>query len=574
MGKLFDAATSEDALYKAWLTIRSNGLASSSFDTRSAVETFDQATSKNIRAMCRLLHKDEFKFDPQTGVTKKKASGSVRGIVMASVRNRVVERSLLNTLQSRVPFVRQVIERPTSVGGVPDRSVPHGLKLIRDAFNEGNLFFARSDIRGFFDNVPRLSVIDKLIPHLEDAKLISLLKQATAVTLANEKFLKEDRKAFPTDEQGVAQGSPLSPLFGNLLLDEFDNELNRRGITCVRFIDDFILLGAKESHVRLAFEAARTLLLKYKLECHDPYSGKVEPDKGSRGHAANGFVFLGYDIRPGLFQPSEKSRKKFLLAINTQLGIGRRSIVSVRRSKNSWDAEQRYAQTLVGVDRVIRGWGNAFAYSNAHGLFCDIDRQIDSKLDAFRNWFRRQSENADPKERRRIGGVGLLEDVQPKNLDDAPFRFGSMSRFRDARTTVSISTDGAAISSKRRRDPGPAGWGFVVHATGEKRSASVERATNNEMELRAVYEALVFVPVGGSVKIYTDSRYVEQTINAGGLVKYHSELWKAVRSEIDKRRVKVIWVRGHAGDQFNIEADALANAAAQHAKEARSKSAM
>jgi len=69
---------------------------------------------------------------------------------MASVNNRVVERSLLDTLQMHVPFIKSVISVRTSVGGVPERSVPHGLKIIDDAIREGYSNFVRSDISGVF----------------------------------------------------------------------------------------------------------------------------------------------------------------------------------------------------------------------------------------------------------------------------------------------------------------------------------------------------------------------------------------------------------------------------------------
>ena len=65
---------------------------------------------------------------------------------MASVHNRIVERALLDTLQQKVEVARQVGRQSTSFGGVPDRSVPHALKFLHDAFVGGHGFFVRSDI--------------------------------------------------------------------------------------------------------------------------------------------------------------------------------------------------------------------------------------------------------------------------------------------------------------------------------------------------------------------------------------------------------------------------------------------
>jgi retron-type reverse transcriptase len=156
MGKYFQQATTQGALKAAWSRIRRNGQASPSLETRSQVARFDQDVDRNIRRLQSKLHSGQFEFDPQRGVLKHKASGSgKRGIVMASVQNRIVERALLDCLQGRSSYVRQVLEVPTSIGGVPHRSVPHGLAEIQKAFDDGMLWFARSDITGFFDNIPR-----------------------------------------------------------------------------------------------------------------------------------------------------------------------------------------------------------------------------------------------------------------------------------------------------------------------------------------------------------------------------------------------------------------------------------
>lgn len=102
---------------------------------------FDRSANRNIRRMQRRIRDGNFHFDPQKGVLKGKSSGGNREIVLASVHNRIVERAWLDTLQSRSEFVRGVNALPTSVGGVPQRSVPHGLALIDAAFRSGQKFF-------------------------------------------------------------------------------------------------------------------------------------------------------------------------------------------------------------------------------------------------------------------------------------------------------------------------------------------------------------------------------------------------------------------------------------------------
>jgi ribonuclease HI len=395
-----------------------------------------------------------------------------------------------------------------------------------------------------------------------------VLDAATTVVLANEATLGENRKIFPIDDQGVAQGSPLSPLFGNILLHDFDLKLNDRGITCVRFIDDFVLLGECESDVTHAFNSARELLKKFELRCHDPFLRNANIEKASHGSVDEGFVFLGYDIRPGLFQPSKLARQKLEQQINKHLQIGRWAISEVKKAGDSFESRQRYVQTFASIDRVMRGWGDAFAYGNSSSTMEDLDRRIDAKLDEFRGWFSKQVRDADWKTRRRLGGICLLSDIPSKSLDDVPFALEAGKRFVKSSNTVTISTDGSILSlgKHRGKNQGPGGWGFVVHETGEKVGGYDTSSTNNRMELKAVIEAIKHIPPNRSILIRTDSQYVTDAISGQTTIKSNSDLWKEYEEIKTMRRIKVVWVKGHAGDPHNEAADQIASQQAILAK--------
>ena len=155
MGRLFDEATKQRTLFKAWQKIKSNGRCSSADETREAIEEFDKNSLSNIRQIQKQLRSGKFRFDPQHGVTIKKSSGGKRGMRHGICpKPDDVERALnLDTLQGKSDFLKSVNTQPTSVGGVPNRSVPHGLQLIDAAFRDGKVHFVRSDISGFFDGM-------------------------------------------------------------------------------------------------------------------------------------------------------------------------------------------------------------------------------------------------------------------------------------------------------------------------------------------------------------------------------------------------------------------------------------
>ena len=487
---------------------------------------------------------------------------------MASVHNRIVERAWLDALQSKSKLVQDVITYPTSVGGVPERSVPHGLKLIKEAFDAGNNYFVRSDISGFFDSIARKAVIEKISSDVNDERFVTTLLAATTVTLANEAALGEDRNVFPTDAQGVAQGSPLSPLFGNILLHEFDKRFNDRGVICVRFIDDFLLMSDQQRRVNKAFESAKKFLGDLGLKCHDPFAKNADQTKTQHGATEAGFIFLGYDIRPGLFQPSEKARKKLENTIDARINTAKKNILDLKSERGESDDTLRYSQTLSGIDRVIRGWGNAFSYGNTPSTIEQLDIAIDTRLNSFRNWFADQIRDQDWKTKRRMGGVCLLSDIKTKSFDEVPFKLTSSGRFVKSAKTITISTDGSVITKGKRlgRDRGIGGWAFVVHETGQEISGSCLDTTNNQMELMAVIEAIKNAPIENSLRIRTDSQYVAGIINQGNLVRTNPALWKEYHSLAQSRRIKVEWVKGHSGDRFNERADVLANQKAKLAQ--------
>ncbi|MEZ5823588.1 MAG: group II intron maturase-specific domain-containing protein [Geminicoccaceae bacterium] len=129
---------------------------------------------------------------------------------------------------------------------------------------------------------------------------------------------------------------------------------------------------------------------------------------------------------------------------------------------NGANAGQYYAQTLAHVDRVVRGWGNSFAYGNAPNTLSTLDEKIDEKLLRFEKWYRKCISGIDSKAKRRASGVGLLGDLKEKSLSDLPFQLEATRRYRRTKNTIFASTDGSVFRSKSRdRGKGPGGWAVV-----------------------------------------------------------------------------------------------------------------
>ena len=137
---------------------------------------------------------------------------------------------------------------------------------------------------------------------------------------------------------------------------------------------------------------------------------------------------------------------------------------------------------------------------------------------------------------------------------------------------IKIYTDGSCL-----KNPGNGGWAAIIFINNEKIviSGNKKKTTNNQMELLAAIEALKKIPERQKLQIYTDSRYGTQGItewiekwiqnnwktSSKQKVK-NVDLWKELNEISKKHKIEWHWVKAHAGDAFNEEADELAKKAA------------
>ena len=135
---------------------------------------------------------------------------------------------------------------------------------------------------------------------------------------------------------------------------------------------------------------------------------------------------------------------------------------------------------------------------------------------------------------------------------------------------IEIYTDGSCDPN-----PGPGGWAAIILDGTEKivLSGYSASSTNNRMELMAALEALKVLDGSKPVKIYTDSQYLQKGVEEwlsnwearswkrkGGVLA-NADLWKAISQEISQHKITWRWIRGHAGNPFNEQADRIAQQA-------------
>jgi len=115
---LYRRIYSGDSLHSAWRKVKGSALSSSSETIRNEAKDFESQLPRSLSDIQRALSKKMFAFQKQTGVAKTKSNGSSRPIVLSPIPNRIVQRALLDALQSRITFVKEALAPPTSYGGI------------------------------------------------------------------------------------------------------------------------------------------------------------------------------------------------------------------------------------------------------------------------------------------------------------------------------------------------------------------------------------------------------------------------------------------------------------------------
>jgi hypothetical protein len=417
---LYEQVRAIDVLLAAWHAIQRNGETSRSPRTREETKLFASELPKRIDGIQRRLRAG-YEFSPQIGATPAKASGKgKRPLVIAPIEDRIVQRAILDVLQQspNLPGVIEVLSTPTSVGGIRGRGVENALALIDAAHRRGDAsFVGGSDITGFFTQVRQGDVVEFVREQTDDMAFVDLLARALRVELANaDKLDARDLHLFPTDEVGVAQGCPLSAFAGNVALRQFDQQMNGRGITCVRYIDDFLLAGRKSASVAKAFDTAEALLSELNMRIYRPEDGS---GKAFFGEMSGAFDFLGYRIIPGLYPPSERNIEQFLSSLREDFDTGRAHILHAQARDVMGMSLQYFAHTLVAVDKRARAWIGSFRACRCSSAAARIDKAIDQMISEFIAFYRDRTSDLGQTSKRKLLGVHSLGDeIRRRRLDD------------------------------------------------------------------------------------------------------------------------------------------------------------
>lgn len=281
-----------------------------------------------------------------------KGNGQMRALGIPTVLDRFIQQAILQVLQPL--FDPQFSQH--SYGFRPGRSAHQAVKAAQRYVQEGRRVVVDVDVSKFFDRVNHDVLMGRLDKLIEDKEVLGLIRRyLEAGIMAGGVVVQR--------QEGTPQGGPLSPLLANVLLDEVDKELERRGHAFARYADDSNVYVRSRRTGERVMQLLKRLYAKLRL-C-------INEDKSAVASAFNR-QFLGYSlwVAPGKVVKHRVSRK----ALKVMKDRVRLLTQRVRGRSLS-----RIAQELRSY---LVGWKRYFALAKTPGIFGKLDEWIRHRLRA------------------------------------------------------------------------------------------------------------------------------------------------------------------------------------------------
>ena len=349
--KLLDKILQPYNLNKAYKKVKSNKGAGGIDGMH--VDELLQFLKDNKMQLIQKLKDGKYKPNPVRRVNiPKEAKGEFRKLGIPTVVDRVFQQAIT---QSLMPIYEKQFSE-NSFGFRPKRGAHDALKQCEKNVNDGYVYVVDMDLEKFFDTVCQSKLIEVLSRTIKDGRVISLIhKYLNAGVMNNGMFEKT--------EIGVPQGGPLSPLLSNIMLNELDKELMRRGHRFVRYADDcMIFCKSRKSAERSLKNILPFITNKLFL--------KVNVEKTCVEHVSK-VKYLGYSFYRYKGKCRFRVHKKSVIKMKNK-------IRELTKRSNGWGNEYRKNK----LKQFITGWVNYFVLADMKNLLIKTDEWLRRKIRA------------------------------------------------------------------------------------------------------------------------------------------------------------------------------------------------
>ena len=354
---VLEAVVCRENMQRAWQRVRSNRGAAG-VDGLTIDQTAERLRDDWPRIRADLL---AGRYQPQAvrRVDIPKPGGGVRMLGIPTVTDRLIQQAIAQVLQ---PHFDRTFSA-SSFGYRPGRSAKAAVKRARDHIAAGYRWMVDMDLAKFFDRVNHDVLMARLARRIEDKRLLGLIRRYLQAGLLAGGLVSPRR-------EGTPQGGPLSPLLSNILLDDLDKELERRGHAFVRYADDCsIFVRSERAGERVLSSVGRFLEERLRLQVNQAKSAVARPWKRS---------FLGYTV-------TAHRQPRLKVAPHADLRFRQKIKAMLRAARG-----RRLDRVCADLRRVLIGWLNYFSLAEVRSTFEVLDGWLRRRLRAiiWRQWKR------------------------------------------------------------------------------------------------------------------------------------------------------------------------------------------
>lgn len=305
----------------------------------------------NREALIETLLNGSYQPQPVRGVEIPKPGGGMRQLGIPCVVDRLVQQAILQVLE---PILEPTFSE-SSFGFRPGRSAHQALQQARKYVADGQTIVADFDLEKFFDRVNHDILMSRLARHIGDKRLLRIVRRFLEAGIMHGGVCMER-------QDGTPQGGPLSPILANLLLDDLDKELERRGHRFCRYADDCnVYVRSLAAGERIM--ASITAFLEGRLRL------RVNREKSAVAPTADR-KFLGHRLLAG-----------------GRLTIAPKSVVRAKDRLRQITRRNRgipLARMIAEVNAFTTGWVTYFRNAEARSLLHNLDQWLRRRLRCFR----------------------------------------------------------------------------------------------------------------------------------------------------------------------------------------------